>query len=160
LEIIPVLNKIDLPSADVDRTKREIEDVIGLDCSNAILASAKTGVGVKDILEAVVKRVPAPKGDPDGTPRALIFDSWDDSYRGAVVMVRVVDGSIKKGQKVRFLATGRDYELTEMGVFAPHPSVLGEIRAGEVGYLAGNIKSVTDTKIGDTVTDAVHPSTV
>ncbi|HVK65835.1 MAG TPA: translation elongation factor 4 [Polyangium sp.] len=160
LEIVPVLNKIDLPSADVDRTKREIEDVIGLDCSNAIQASAKTGIGIKDILEAVVARVPPPKGDPTVTPRALIFDSWYDSYRGAVVMVRVVEGTLRKGQKVRFFATGRDYEITEMGVFAPHATPITELGPGEVGFIAGNIKSVTDTKIGDTVTDAVHPTTV
>ncbi|HMY17288.1 MAG TPA: translation elongation factor 4 [Polyangium sp.] len=160
LEIIPVLNKIDLPSADVDRTKREIEDVIGLDCSAAIPASAKTGLGIRDILEAVVARVPAPKSSTGGAPRALIFDSWYDSYRGAVVMIRVVDGVIRKGQKVRFMATGRDYEITEMGVFAPHATPITELGPGEVGFVAGNIKSVTDTKIGDTVTDAVHPATV
>ncbi len=160
LEIIPVLNKIDLPSADPDRTKREIEDVIGLDCSGAIAASAKTGVGIPDILEAVVTRVPAPKGNPDGPTRALIFDTWYDSYRGAVVMIRVIDGTIRKGQKVRFMATGRDYEITEMGVFSPHPTPLTELGPGEVGFFAGNIKSVVDTKIGDTVTDAVHPATV
>ena len=159
LEIIPVLNKVDLPSADVERTSREIEDVIGLDTAGAIPASAKTGIGIGDILEAVVARVPPPKGELDATPRALIFDSWYDSYRGAVVMVRVVDGVLKKGQKVRFLATGRDYEITEMGVFSPHPKALTELRAGEVGYLAGNIKSVVDTKIGDTVTDAGKPTT-
>src|SRR5262249_44979746 len=159
LEIIPILNKIDLPSADVDRTKREIEDVIGLDCSGAIPASAKTGIGVPEILEAVVKRVPPPKGDPSATTRALIFDSWYDSYRGAVVMVRVVDGTIRKGQKVRFMATGRDYELTEMGMFSPHATPITELGPGEVGFLAANIKSVTDTKIGATVTDAVHPPT-
>jgi GTP-binding protein LepA len=159
LEIIPVLNKVDLPSADVDKTKREIEDVIGLDCANAIPASAKTGLGIPEILDAVVKRVPPPKGDPNATPRALIFDSWYDSYRGAVVMVRVVDGTIKKGQKVRFMATGRDYELTEMGMFSPHATPITELGPGEVGFLAANIKSVTDTKIGDTVTDAVHPAT-
>src|SRR4051812_11017195 len=158
LEIIPVLNKIDLPSADVDKTKREIEDVIGLDCAGAIPASAKTGLGIPEILEAVVKRVPAPKGDPNAPARALIFDSWYDSYRGAVVMVRVIDGTIRKGQKIRFMATGRDYELTEMGIFAPHPIALTELGPGEVGFLAANIKSVVDTKIGDTVTDAVHPS--
>jgi GTP-binding protein LepA len=158
LEIIPVLNKIDLPSADVDGTKQQIEDVVGLDCSEAISASAKTGIGISDILEAVVKRVPPPKGDPTGAVRALIFDSWYDSYRGAVCMVRVVDGTLKKGQKVRFLATGRDYEITEMGVFNPHPMPLSEIGPGEVGFIAGNIKTVHDTKIGDTVTDAVHPS--
>lgn len=159
LEIIPVLNKIDLPSADTDRTKREIEDVIGLDCAGAIPASAKTGLGIKEILEAVIQKVPAPKGDASGPLRALIFDSWYDSYRGAVVMVRVVDGNIKKGQKVRFMATGRDYELTEMGVFAPHATPISELGPGEVGFLAANIKSVVDTKIGDTITDAVHPST-
>jgi GTP-binding protein LepA len=158
LEIIPILNKIDLPSADTDRTRREIEDVIGLDCSGAIPASAKTGVGISEILEAVVLRVPAPKGDPAGPLRALIFDSWYDSYRGAVVMVRVIDGTIRKGQKVRFMATGRDYELTEMGVFDPHPVVLTELGPGEVGFVAANIKSVVDTKIGDTLTDAVHPA--
>src|SRR5580693_7523633 len=159
LEIIPVLNKVDLPSADVDKTKRQIEDVIGLDCSGAIAASAKTGVGIPEILEAIVTRIPAPKGDPNAPPRALIFDSWYDSYRGAVVMVRVMEGTLKKGQKIRFMATGRDYELTEMGIFAPHAIPLTELGPGEVGFLAGNIKSVVDTKIGDTVTDAVHPAT-
>ena len=159
LEIIPVLNKVDLPSADVDKTKREIEDVIGLDCAGAIAASAKTGVGISDILEAIVKRVPSPKGDPAAKPRALIFDSWYDSYRGAVVMVRVMEGTLKKGQKIRFMSTGRDYELTEMGIFAPHPIPLTELGPGEVGFLAANIKSVVDTRIGDTVTDAVHPAT-
>jgi GTP-binding protein LepA len=158
LDIIPVLNKIDLPSADVDRTKREIEDVIGLDCTGAIPASAKTGLGVREILEAVVRRVRPPTGDPDAPPRALIFDSWYDSYRGAVVMVRVVEGTLRKGQKIRFMATGRDYELTEMGVFAPHPTPLTEVGPGEVAFLAANIKSVTDTKIGDTVTCAVRPA--
>ena len=160
LEIVPVLNKIDLPSADVERTAREVEDVIGLDCSGAIAASAKTGVGIREILEAVVARVPAPKGNPDGPTRALIFDSWYDSYRGAVVMVRVVDGMLRKGQKIRFMATGRDYELLEMGVFAPFPTAITELGPGEVGFLAASIKSVVDTKIGDTVTDAVHPATV
>jgi GTP-binding protein LepA len=158
LEIVPVLNKIDLPSADVDRTKREIEDVIGLDCAGAIQASAKTGLGISDILEAVVQRVPHPKGDVNATPRALIFDSWYDSYRGAVVMIRVIDGVIRKGQKVRFFATGRDYEITEMGIFTPHATAITELGPGEVGFIAGNIKSVVDTKIGDTVTDAVHPT--
>ena len=159
LEIIPVLNKIDLPSADIDRTKQEIEDVIGLDCDGAISASAKTGIGIEEILEAVVARVPAPKGDPAAPMRALIFDSWYDSYRGAVVMVRVVEGTIRKGQKIQFMATGRDYELVEIGVFSPHATALQELGPGEVGFLAANIKSVVDTKIGDTVTDSVHPST-
>jgi GTP-binding protein LepA len=152
LEIIPVLNKIDLPSADPERVRHQIEDVVGLDCSNAIEASAKTGAGIDDILEAIVKRVPAPKGDGDGPLRALVFDSWYDSYRGAVVMVRVVDGKLMKGQKVRFMATKAEYEITEMGMFAPFPVVLEELGPGEVGFIAGNIKTVTETKIGDTVT--------
>jgi GTP-binding protein LepA len=158
LEIIPVLNKIDLPSADAERTRREIEDVIGLDCTGAIPASAKTGEGIAEILEAIVAKVPSPRGDASAPLRALIFDSWYDSYRGAVVMVRVVDGLLRKGQKVRFMATGRDYEVTEMGVFSPHAAPLTELGPGEVGFVAASIKSVVDTKIGDTVTDAVHPA--
>ncbi len=155
LEIIPVLNKVDLPSSDIDGTKEQVEQVVGIDCSEAVACSGKTGVGVPDILEQIVQRIPAPKErKPGGPPRALIFDSWYDSYRGAVVMVRMVDGSLKKGQKVRFLATGRDYEITEMGVFTPHPMAIDEVGPGEVAFLAGNIKSVHDTKIGDTVTDA------
>ncbi len=157
LEIIPVLNKIDLPSADPERTRREIEDVVGLDCAGAIEASAKTGVGVDEILEAIVARIPAPKGDPNAPLRALVFDSWYDSYRGAVVMVRVVDGRLKKGQKVRFWATKAEYEITEIGMFAPFPIVLQELGPGEVAFLAGSIKTVTETKIGDTVTLASRP---
>jgi GTP-binding protein LepA len=152
LEIIPVLNKIDLPSADPERVRHQIEDVVGLDCSNAIEASAKTGAGIDAILEAIVKRVPAPKGDAEGPLRALVFDSWYDSYRGAVVMVRVVDGKLAKGQKVRFMATKAEYEITEIGMFAPFPVALEELGPGEVGFIAGNIKTVTETKIGDTVT--------
>ncbi len=152
LEIIPVLNKIDLPSADAEGTRRQIEDVVGLDCSGAIEASAKTGVGIDDILEAIVARVPAPKGLPDAPLRALVFDSWYDSYRGAVVMVRVVDGTLKRGQKVRFWATKAECEITEIGMFAPFAVPLDELGPGEVGFLAGNIKTVTETKIGDTVT--------
>src|SRR5712671_2671640 len=124
LEIVPVLNKIDLPSADADRVRQQIEDVVGLDCSKAIAASAKTGVGVEEILEAIVERVPAPKGKRDAALRALVFDSWYDSYRGAVVMVRVFDGTLKKGQKVRFVATKAEYEITEIGMFAPFPVAL------------------------------------
>jgi GTP-binding protein LepA len=155
LEIIPVLNKVDLPSSDLDATKEQIEQVVGLDCSDAVGCSGKTGVGVPDILEQIVKKVPPPKErTAGGPPRALIFDSWYDSYRGAVVMIRMVDGTLKKGQKVRFLATGRDYEITEMGVFTPHPVAIDEVGPGEVAFIAGNVKSVHDTKIGDTVTDA------
>jgi GTP-binding protein LepA len=158
LEIIPVLNKVDLPSSDVEGTREQIEAVIGLDCSDAISASGKTGVGVPDIIEQIVAKVPPPKGNPDGLLRALIFDSWYDSYRGAVVMVRVVDGCIKKGDKIRFLATMSDYEVTELGSFQPFAVSLEEISAGEVGFLAGNIRSVHDTKVGDTITHAAKPA--
>jgi len=158
LEILPVLNKVDLPSSDVEGTREQIEAVIGLDCSEAISASGKSGVGVPEILEQIVAKVPPPKGDPNGLLRALIFDTWYDSYRGAVVMVRVVDGSIKKGDKIRFLATKRDYEVTELGSFQPFAVSLEEINAGEVGFLAGNIRSVHDTKVGDTVTHAGKPA--
>jgi GTP-binding protein LepA len=157
LEIIPILNKIDLPSADPESAKRQIEDVVGLDCSNAVLTSAKTGVGIDDVLEAIVAKVPPPKGNPDGPLRALVFDSWYDSYRGAVVMVRVVDGQLKKGDKIRFWATKAEYEITEMGMFAPFPVALEQLSQGEVGFIAGNIKTVTETKIGDTVTLVARP---
>jgi GTP-binding protein LepA len=158
LEIIPVLNKVDLPSSDVEGTREQIEAVIGLDCSDAISASGKTGVGVPDIIEQIVAKVPPPKGNREGLLRALIFDSWYDSYRGAVVMVRVVDGCIKKGDKIRFLATMSDYEVTELGSFQPFAVSLEEISAGEVGFLAGNIRSVHDTKVGDTITHAAKPA--
>jgi GTP-binding protein LepA len=155
LEILPVLNKIDLPSADVDRTKEQIELVVGLDCSEAIAASGKTGAGVADILEQIVRKVPPPQGRADGRLRALIFDSWYDTYRGAVVMVRVVDGTLKKGDKVRFMAGGTDHEVVEMGVFTPFAAAIEELTVGEVGFFAGNIKSVHDVKLGDTLTHAV-----
>jgi GTP-binding protein LepA len=154
LEIIVSFNKIDLPSADVDRVRREVEDVIGLDTSHAIITSGKTGEGVPDLLEAVVARVPPPVTDAGAPLRALIFDSWYDSYRGAVVMVRVVDGSIKKGQKIRMMATKAEYEVTELGVFSPFAQALDELGPGEVGFVAASIKSIHDTKVGDTITDA------
>jgi GTP-binding protein LepA len=157
LEIIPVLNKVDLPSADVDRAAEMVEEVIGLDCSGAILASGKTGQGVPEILEAVVERIPPPTGDVDKPLAALIFDSWYDSYRGAVVMVRVIDGLLKKGDKIQFVATGRSYEVTAIGCFTPHPVALEELGPGEVGFVAANIKTTEDTKIGDTVTHAARP---
>jgi GTP-binding protein LepA len=159
LEIIPVLNKIDLPSADPETTRRQIEEVVGLDCSGAVLASAKTGAGIDEVLEAVVARVPPPKGNPNGPLRALVFDSWYDSYRGAVVMVRVVDGSLRKGEKIRFMATKAEYEITDLGMFAPFAVALEELGHGEVGFIAGNIRTVTETKIGDTVTHVARPCT-
>jgi GTP-binding protein LepA len=156
LELIPAINKVDLPSADVDRAATMIEEVIGLDCSGAVLCSGKTGEGVKELLEAVVERIPPPKGDPEAPLRALVFDSWYDAYRGAMVMVRVVDGTLSKGDKLLFMATGRSYEATEVGCFGPHPTPLEQLGPGEVGFVAGSIKSVEDTKIGDTVTLAKH----
>jgi GTP-binding protein LepA len=160
LEIVPVLNKADLPSSDVEKTRQQIEQVIGLDCSDAIAASGKTGLGVPEILEQIVAKVPPPKGNPDAPLRALIFDSWYDTYRGAVVMVRVVDGSIRKGDRIRFFATKRDYEVTELGSFQPFAVALDEIGTGEVGFIAANIKSVHDTKVGDTITHAGKPATI
>jgi len=159
LEIIPVLNKIDLPSADVDRAAEDIEEVVGLDCSGAILTSGKTGLGVRDLLEAVVERIPPPSGNPDGPLRALVFDSWYDSYRGAMVMLRVVDGTLRKGDKIRFMVTGRHFEVTELGYYGPHPIPLLELGPGEVGFAAASIKTTEDTKIGDTVTLAGKPAT-
>jgi GTP-binding protein LepA len=158
LEIVPVFNKIDLPGADVDRARHEVEEVIGLDCSEAIPASAKAGIGIKEILEAVVKRVPPPKGSAEDTLRALVFDSWYDPYRGAVVMVRVVDGTLRVGQKIRMMATKADYEVNELGVFAPFARAIEELGPGEVGFVACSIKSVHDTKVGDTVTDMRKPA--
>jgi len=156
LEILPVLNKVDLPSSDVEGTRAQIEQVIGLDCADAISASGKTGVGVRAILEQIVAKVPHPRGRHDAPLRALVFDSWYDTYRGAVVMVRVVDGVLKKGDKVRFLAGGTDHEVNEMGVFKPFAAAIDEIGPGEVGFLAANIKSVHDVKLGDTITHAVN----
>jgi GTP-binding protein LepA len=158
LEIIPVFNKIDLPGADIDRARHEVEEVVGLDCSEAIPASAKAGIGIQEILEAIVKKVPPPRGKAEDPLRALIFDSWYDAYRGAVIMVRVVDGSIKVGQKIRMMSSKADYEVTEMGVFAPFPRGVKELGAGEVGFVACSIKSVHDTKVGDTVTDTRSPA--
>jgi GTP-binding protein LepA len=152
LEVIPVLNKVDLPSADVDRAATEIEEVVGLDCSGALFASGKTGQGVKEVLEAVVARIPPPTGDPKAPLRALLYDSWYDSYRGAVIQLRVMEGTLKKGDRMLFMATGRTYDVTEMGCFSPHPVAINELGPGEVGFVAANIKTTEDTKIGDTVT--------
>ena len=153
LEIIPVLNKIDLPAADPDRVAEEIEETIGLDCTDIIQASAKAGIGIDDILEAVIEQVPPPKvPEPDAPFRALIFDSYYDPYRGIVVFFRVVDGEVKKGEKIRFLASGAEHEVTEVGVMEPHQTPVTSLRAGEVGYICGSIKDVQDARVGDTIT--------
>ena len=159
LEIIPVFNKVDLPSSDVDRVRKEVEQVIGLDCSQLLACSAKTGEGVREILEAVVERVPPPETDENSPLRALIFDSWYDSYRGAVCMVRIKDGTVRKGDKVRLMATGAEYEATELGVYTPFQKEVNELGPGEVGYIAASIKSLQDAKVGDTITLAKNPAT-
>ncbi len=157
LEILPVLNKIDLPGADVERTKGQIEQVVGLDCAEAIAASGKTGLGVRDILEQIVRKVPPPQGRGRTRPlRALIFDSWYDTYRGAVAMVRVVDGTLKKGDKIRFLASQHRLRgRPRWASSSPSRPPLDELGAGEVGFVAANIKSVHDVKLGDTMTHSV-----
>lgn len=152
LEIIPVINKIDLPSADVEKVKREIEDIIGLDCENAVLASAKEGIGIKEILEAVVDRVPAPKGNIEKPLRALIFDSHFDNYKGVIVYTRIVEGSVKKGDKIKMMSNGREFEVTETGKFRPAPFAVSELQAGDVGFIVASIKNVKDTQVGDTIT--------
>ncbi|AVX30415.1 GTP-binding protein LepA [Carboxydocella thermautotrophica] len=158
LEIIPVINKIDLPSAEPERVRQEIEDVIGLDASEAILASAKAGIGVEEILEAIVAKIPAPKGEPEAPLQALIFDSHFDPYKGVIVYFRVVQGTIKKGMKIRFMATGKEFEVTEVGTFRPFPVPTVQLSVGEVGYLAASIKNVKDTTVGDTITEAERPA--
>ena len=159
LELIPVLNKIDLPSAEPDRIKEQIETIIGLDTTHTVLASAKTGVGIQDILEEIVKDVPPPKGDRNAPLKALIFDSWYDSYRGVIVLFRIIDGSIKKGTKIKFFNTGREYLVETIGVNRPRPTLINELGAGEVGFMTASIKTVADVQIGDTITDAARPVT-
>lgn len=158
LEIIPVLNKIDLPSADPEGVKKQIEDTIGLDCSEAIMASAKERIGIRDILEAIVKKVPPPKADRSIPLRALIFDSWFDSYQGVVVLVRAVDGAIKKGERIKFMATDREYEVLKLGKYKPFPQTVDQLEAGEVGFIVCGIKDIRDVQVGDTVTLAKHGS--
>jgi len=151
LEIIPVLNKIDLPAADPERVAEEIESTIGLDCSNIVLASAKAGIGIEDILESIVRDVPSPPDNSDKPFRALIFDSVYDSYRGVIVFFRVIDGEVKKGDKVRFLASAAEHDVTEVGIMQPNQVPVESLRSGEVGYLCGSIKDVLDARVGDTI---------
>ncbi|MGD9901969.1 MAG: translation elongation factor 4 [Vicinamibacterales bacterium] len=158
LEVLPVINKIDLPSAQPDEARRQIEEIIGLDGASALLTSAKEGRGVKEILDAVVERVPPPSGDPDAPLKALIFDSWYDAYRGVVVVVRVIDGVLRPKMKVRFMATAQDYEVEQLGVFTPKPQEMTEIGVGEVGFLVCGIKRIADAQIGDTVTETARPT--
>ena len=158
LEIVPVINKIDLPSAEPERVKEEIEDSIGLDTSVAVLASAKTGIGIKEILDAVVAYIPPPEGDADAPLRALIFDSYFDAYKGVIAHVRIKEGVIQKGMKLKLMATGKTFEVTDVGCFRPRPVDTGELRTGEVGFIAGALKDVRDVRVGDTVTGAERPA--
>ena len=158
LELIPVINKIDLPGAEPEKAIEQIEHFIGLETHNAIFTSAKTGEGVAEVLEAIVREVPSPKGDPSAPLKALIFDSWYDSYRGVIVLFRVIDGSIKKGMKIRFFNAGRDYQVETLGVNRPRPTPIDELGVGEVGFLTASIKAVADVQIGDTVTEAARPT--
>ena len=158
LEIIPVINKIDLPSAEPERVKQEIEDVIGLDTSDAVMASAKTGIGIEEILDAIVAKVPAPAGEDDKPLRALIFDSYFDSYKGVIAHIRIMDGHIKKGMQLKMMATGKVFEVTDVGCFRPAPVDLGELGAGQVGFVAGSLKNVKDVRVGDTITSMENPA--
>ncbi|MFL6465613.1 MAG: translation elongation factor 4 [Bryobacteraceae bacterium] len=159
LEIIPVINKIDLPSAEPERIREQIEQVVGLDASDAILASAKNGIGIQETLEAVVQRVPPPKGDPNAPLRALIFDSWFDPYRGVIILTRIVDGTLRKGQKIRLWSNGKTHEVEGLGFQSPKPVPCDELTAGEAGFLFANIKTVSDAQSGDTITDDANPAT-
>ncbi len=158
LEIIPVINKIDLPSAEPELVKREIEDIIGLDTSDAVLASAKSGIGIEAILDQIVEKIPAPAGDPEKPLRALIFDSNFDSYKGAIAHIRVIDGCIKPGMTLKMMATGKTFEVTDIGSFCPAPVNMPELSAGQVGFIAGSLKNVKDVRVGDTVTSASRPA--
>jgi len=158
LEIIPVINKIDLPSADITRTQEAIEQAVGLDATDAIPVSAKTGQGVDEVLEAIVHRLPAPTGDPGAPLQALVFDSWFDAYRGVIVLVRVMQGTMRKGQRIRMMSNGKAFEVESMGVLMPKPVEIAELIAGEVGFFAATIKNVGDTRIGDTVTEDARPA--
>jgi GTP-binding protein LepA len=158
LEIIPVINKIDLPGAQPEEARRQITEIIGLDGSHALLASAKQGTGVPEILEAIVARLPPPGGIPDAPLKALIFDSWYDPYRGVVIVVRVIDGLIRKGMKLRFMAEGQDYDAEQLGFFTPKAVPADELGVGEVGFLVANVKKISDAKIGDTITEAARPT--
>ncbi|WP_285876621.1 translation elongation factor 4 [Fictibacillus phosphorivorans] len=159
LEILPVINKIDLPSAEPERVRQEVEDVIGLDASDAVLASAKAGIGIEDILEQIVEKVPAPQGDPEGPLKALIFDSLYDPYRGVVTYIRIAEGTVKIGDKIKMMATGKEFEVLELGVFTPKAVQKDFLTVGDVGYLTASIKNVGDTQVGDTITSAVKGAT-
>ena len=157
LEVIPIINKIDLPSADIERTREMIEKAVGLPASDALAVSAKTGLGVPDILEAVVHLLPPPRGDAEAPLQALIFDSWFDPYRGVIVLARIINGRLRQGMKIKIMSNGKTFDVESMGVMTPKPVPLAELSAGEVGFFVANIKNVADTKVGDTITDVARP---
>ncbi|MGQ9825639.1 MAG: GTP-binding protein, partial [Desulfotomaculales bacterium] len=158
LELIPVINKIDLPNAEPERVKKEIEEVLGLDAGEAVLASAKLGTGTEEILEKIVKQVPPPRGDQKAPLKALIFDSHYDPYKGVIAYVRVVDGTFRPGMKIVMMSSGKEFEVSEVGVFRPFMAAVEELRAGEVGFIAAGIKNVKEARVGDTVTEADRPA--
>ncbi len=158
LEIIPVINKIDLPSAEPDRVRADIEESVGIDCSDVILASAKLGMGIKEVLESVIRKVPPPSGDINRPLKALIFDSWFDNYQGVIVLARLFDGQVKKGARILLMAARKTYEVQEVGIFTPARKPVETLKAGEVGYIVAGIRNVADTKVGDTITDAETPA--
>ncbi|MDP3383161.1 MAG: GTP-binding protein, partial [Phenylobacterium sp.] len=157
-EIVPVLNKIDLPAAEPERVREQIEDVIGIDASDAILCSAKTGVGIGDLLEAIVTRLPAPKGDREAPLKALLVDAWYDAYLGVIVLVRVIDGTLKAGQRVKMMQNGSTYQVDRLGVFLPKQTETEELGPGEIGFITAQIKEVADAAVGDTITDEKRPT--
>ena len=159
-EIVPVINKIDLPAAEVDKVKEEIEEIIGLDASNAVLTSAKSGIGIDEVLEAVVTRIPPPKGDRDAPLKAMLVDSWYDPYLGVVILIRVVAGVLKKGQQIKFMAAGTTHLVDRVGCMRPKIEQLEELAAGEIGFITAQIKEVAQTRVGDTITDAKRPAAV
>ena len=156
-EVIPVLNKIDLPASDIDKTKKEIEDVVGIDTSNAIKCSGKTGEGVEDILEAIVKNLPSPKGEQKEKLKSLLVDSWYDSYLGVVILVRVINGKIKKNMKIKLMSNGQEHIVEKVGIFTPKPNDVEELNSGEIGFIITGIKSLSETKVGDTICDSSNP---
>src|SRR6201989_2768492 len=157
-EIIPVINKIDLPSAEPEKVRHEIEEIIGIDASNAVLSSAKSGIGIEEILDAIVERIPAPKGDADAPLKAMLVDSWYDPYLGVVILVRVIDGSIRKGQQIKFMNAGTTHLIDRVGAFRPKIEHLTELGPGEIGFITAQIKEVAETRVGDTITDAKRPA--
>ncbi|HMO17061.1 MAG TPA: translation elongation factor 4 [Oligoflexia bacterium] len=158
LEIVPVLNKVDLPTADPETVRQEIEEIIGLPADDALLVSGKSGLGVPELIESLIERIPPPAGNPEAPLKALLFDSWFDPYQGVIVQIRVIDGSVRRGSKIKFMQTGAVHEVDSLGVYSPFPQTIDELAAGEVGFLAASIKTISDAKVGDTITDAHHPT--